>query len=345
MLGRVCAVLALGAVAHCSVVLIQDAGVDDYMCTVLLSHFSDFEGEVIVNADSSLPSSVEAADQLHRIIAKVRRSNDDIALSLSRARMFNAFPYEYRSDSLKFLNLTEQLEPGTSLQWPFLDGDAWLEAYLAKNTNVSLVITTAPTPLTNILARRPELARSIRAVYWMAGAVYVDGNLDPNEFRWNNTKAEWNVFTDPEAGEALLQQCHEAGVPLYLFPLDISDNTPISDEFFAVLQKAINASAPGSPQRQLHQLVYDAYQLDAGPEHPYYRLWDTVAAGYLLWPELYQQPTKLSLQIVTAPPTMGWTRPCQGAHSPVVGCYDAYVVLDFLSVDARNTFIDNVAGA
>eukprot|EP01061_Rhynchopus_euleeides_P007870 TRINITY_DN16931_c0_g5_i1.p1 TRINITY_DN16931_c0_g5~~TRINITY_DN16931_c0_g5_i1.p1 ORF type:complete len:346 (+),score=157.20 TRINITY_DN16931_c0_g5_i1:42-1079(+) len=327
-----------------SVVLMHDAGVDDYMCTVLLSKFSDFDGEVVVNADSVLPSSMVAAEQLHQVIAAAHGTTDswDVDLSLSRARMYNPFPYEYRADSMKFMNLTEKLQPNTTQQWPFPDGDMWLERYLRRNKNVSLVIVSAPTPLTNLLKRHPCLARNIKAVYWMAGAVRVAGNLDPNQFKWNNSHAEWNVFTDPQAGADLLRQLGRGGVPLYLFPLDIADRTPINAEFFGVLQQSIDSTEPGSPRRNLVQLLFDAYQLVAGPCCPYYRLWDTVAAGYLLWPELYQAPETVSLEVVTSPPNEGWTRVCD---VPKEGCYDVHVLFDFASDDALQTFIKKVAEA
>ena len=328
--------LALICSLHGSVILVQDAGVDDYMCTVMLAGFEDFHGEVIVNADSNVPSSVEAADQLHRLLASARGQSDNIALSLSRARMYNAFPWGYRMDSQKFLNLTSKLEPGTSLEWPFKDGDAWLEQYLEAHTNVSVVLTTAPTPLTDLFKKRPELIHKLSGVYWMAGAVDVDGNLDPTEYTWNNSKAEWNVYTDPEAGQSLLRLLH-GKVPVYLFPLDISNTTPLSADFFQAIQDAINTSS--GQERVLHQLVYDAYYMDV--DNPYYRLWDTVTAGYLLWKQLYQEPKKVSMEIVTAPQNMGWTRVCKEV-SP--DCYDAYVVYDFKSDSARKEFIVRVAG-
>ena len=339
-------VLALAQLSAASIILVQDAGVDDYMCTVLLSHFDDFGGEVVVNADSNIPSSVQAAENLHALLAEARGRGADLPLSLSRARMYNAFPWDYRVDSLRFLNLTRESGGGigddSCLEWPFPDGDAWLEGYLSAHRNVTVVLTTAPTPLTNIFARRPELASSVSRVLWMGGAVHVAGNLDPHQFPWNNTRAEWNVYTDPEAAHDLLKTMHGARVPVFLFPLDIADKTPLDAAFFAVLRDAVRNSTEGTADWRLHTLVLKAYELVGGPSQPYYRLWDTVAAGYSLWPQLYAAPQALHLEVVTRPENMGDTRVCEG---PSPSCFPVQVVLDFASEESRKAFIRAVAFA
>lgn len=82
-------------------------------------------------------------------------------------------------------------------------------------------------PLTNLalaLRRSPKIRENIAAVYMMAGAVYAPGNIsdfypgDPNVY------AEWNVYSDPQA----YKEVFDAGLPLYLVPLDATNQVSIS---------------------------------------------------------------------------------------------------------------------
>eukprot|EP01063_Lacrimia_lanifica_P011223 TRINITY_DN18030_c0_g1_i1.p1 TRINITY_DN18030_c0_g1~~TRINITY_DN18030_c0_g1_i1.p1 ORF type:complete len:340 (+),score=92.81 TRINITY_DN18030_c0_g1_i1:57-1076(+) len=334
--------LAAALCAACAgqVVLIQDAGVDDYMTTVLLSRRLDFDGEVIVNADSALPSSMQAADKLHQLLKEVR--GQDSKLTLSNVRMFNAFPYAYRGDSEKVLNLTQLQSFPTTVHDPFESAEAWLEGYLTRTTNVTFVVTTAPTPLTELLMRRPALQEHVREVLWMAGAVKVPGNLEKGQFHWQNDKAEWNVFTDPYAAADLVRLLPEKTV---LFPLDIADQTPIDQHFYNVIEQAIAKAVPGTPRYKLLSLVLAAYKVVGPPNHPFYRLWDTITAGYLLWPELYAPPQPTTLQIVTSTEVganQGWTKPC-AAVSHV--CKSVRVAYDFKDMASLEAFIERVAEA
>ena len=316
-------------------ILIQDAGIDDYMCTILLAnHLSDFDGEIIVNADSTVPESMVAADKLHQII----KNGENVDLSLSRTRMYNAFPYAYRSDTISFLNLTEFKNISSTVQWPYKNGDTWLQQYLKTHNNITVVVTTAPTPLTDILNNNPSLASHIKRVVWMGGAVNVPGNLDPVQFPWNNSDAEWNVFTDPMAAADLFSVMSFNEIPILLFPLDISDLTPLDSNFYAALEAAVAKSPPNSPELRLHQLVLDAYLLVKNDT--FYRLWDTVAAGYVIWPELYATPTPTLLEVVVGPTKMGSLRKCS---VPSENCVSIQVFSAFVSEAARETFITNVA--
>ena len=70
----------------------------------------------------------------------------------------------------------------------------------------------------------------------MGGAINVPGNLDPTTINpvVANKHAEWNVFWDPFAaqdGLNLLSGIHD-------FPLDITNNVPISKEFMALAEGA-----------------------------------------------------------------------------------------------------------
>mmetsp|Transcript_70016 Transcript_70016/g.123419 ORF Transcript_70016/g.123419 Transcript_70016/m.123419 type:complete len:301 (-) Transcript_70016:25-927(-) len=242
-----------------------------------------FLGEVVLNADSVLPWSMTVASQLHTLL------NLTLPLSLSRGRGLNAFPWEYRADCLRMARLPILRRFNSTLQPPFPDGDAWLSDTLAKAPpgSVTVVSTTALTNLVDVLKARPALRRAIRRLVWMGGAVGVPGNLDPKQFPEWNKKAEWNVYFDPEAAAWLFDH---TDIPVLLFPLDVSDGTPITAEFMELLAERRN-------QSQLDALIFDSYSLVM--DEPFYRLWDTVAVAYIGHPEYFLPPVDMRLKVVT----------------------------------------------
>eukprot|EP00659_Diplonema_papillatum_P014496 gene14496-22192_t len=332
--------MATACAASGPIVLIHDAGIDDYMCSVLLSSFPGrFIGEVIVNADSTVPESMIGASKLQKVL-QAARGLSSVALSLSRTRMYNAFPWEYREDAHKFINLPELAGVESNVSWPFADGEAWLKNVLRTRTDITIVLVSASSPLTEILLTDPSLMGSISQILWMAGAMRVPGNLDPVQFPWNNTRAEWNVFTDPFSASSLLAAAaSNPATQLIFFPLDISDQTPLNQQFYDLLQEAVVRSVPGTPQHLLHKVVLSAYELVR--TQPYYRLWDTVAAGYLLWPELYGELVVESYNLSTTTANMGGFQPCGTPGRE--GCYNLSYFANFASDEARQQFIRNVA--
>eukprot|EP01065_Artemidia_motanka_P051115 TRINITY_DN890_c0_g1_i2.p1 TRINITY_DN890_c0_g1~~TRINITY_DN890_c0_g1_i2.p1 ORF type:complete len:341 (+),score=88.44 TRINITY_DN890_c0_g1_i2:91-1113(+) len=333
-------VLALVSAASGSIVFIQDAAIDDFVCTLLLTRASEtsaaFRGEIIVNADSVLPDSMQAVSKMHAALGV----QGQVPLSLSGARMYNGFPWAYRAETQLFNNLSSLAPFHSAVSWPYVDGDRWLLEFLENSTNgsVDVALTTAATPVVNVLQKHPHLAAKIKRVLWMAGAVHVPGNLDPSEFNWRNSKAEWNVFADPFAAKDLLLQSQAHGFPVLLFPLDISDTTPIRGAYMQALREALNQTTPGTPEHQLRQVVLDAYNLVQGDA--FYRLWDATTVGYLQWPELYAAPKPLPLTVETDPAKeQGWTRVC----APSEGCPKVQVFTSFASEEARKQFIHNVA--
>ncbi|KAJ9451326.1 Pyrimidine-specific ribonucleoside hydrolase RihA [Diplonema papillatum] len=336
--------LSLFAVAVCGAVdtpmiLIQDADIDDYMCTVLLSSFPGFLGEVVVSADSDSPWNMIGGSKLHSVLRSAR-GMEGVELTLSRTRMYNPFPYSYRLNANKFANLSEFEGYPSNASWPYPDGEAFLRAALRSHTNVTVVLTTGATPLVTVLRDEPQLAGSISRIYWMAGAMDVAGNLDPTEFPWNNTRAEWNVYTDPFAADELLGLVdNQSGIELYLFPLDIADQTALNPEFYNLLEEAVANTTAGTPENTLRKVILSAYQIVQGS--PYYRLWDTVTAGYLHWPELYAAHKTSWWKLSTTNVNMGGFTQCQSPSEP--GCHKMQYFYSFASPAAQQQFVENVA--
>jgi purine nucleosidase len=107
----------------------------------------------------------------------------------------------------------------------------------------------------------------------MAGAHFNGGNITP--------VAEFNVFADPHAAEAVLLK---SGVPITMLPLDVTHKILTSDERIARLRGLGNRAGAivadildaYAPQEMKH------YDMPGGPVH------DATVTAYLLQPSLFK---------------------------------------------------------
>lgn len=270
------------------VIQIQDAAIDEYMSTVLLTTMEDVNllGVVIVNADSIAAPAMQTAWKIASYMGRT-----DIPLGLSGARGVNPFPWSYRSDCVSEGKI-DVLKPfADNPEWPpFPDGDQLLLELLQEADDpVTLLVTSPMTPVSELLAANPGLASKIEQVVWMGGAVKVGGNLDsatvPNP-PWNDC-AEWNAFWDPMSVDWVFRN---TTFPITVFPLDMTNQAKITKSFMAQLESQ-------SGEYKLSALAYESYQLVGG--ETFYDLWDVVTTCYLTRPDLFQTPTGMALAIET----------------------------------------------
>ncbi len=306
------------------VLFIHDAAIDDFIATMLLVAMPnvDLKGIVIADADCIPQPGIDAANRLQQFIGR-----PDIPLALSESRGWNPFPWPYRSDCVSFGELPLLRPYRSTVPTPPPSGDK-LVAKLLENAvktgdKLTILLTTGFTPLTDIIRVRPELCAGIDRVVWMGGAINVPGNLDPTTINpvVANKHAEWNVFWDPFAaqdGLNLLSGIHD-------FPLDITNNVPISKEFMARLK------AQGQ-KYSFSQLAYEAYGLVSA--EPFYDMWDVCTTVFLARPDLYAPPQKMPLEVVQWGFEQGWLRKADSAkHTQNV----------YLSFSNLNGFYDYVA--
>jgi pyrimidine-specific ribonucleoside hydrolase len=134
-------------------------------------------------------------------------------------------------------------------------------------------VTLVPTgPLTNValaLRQAPELARKLRRIVLMGGAVH-DSNVTP--------AAEFNIYVDPEAARIVF----ECGAPIVMVGLDVTNQARLS---FADIDEL--ASWNGKVSRVLAPLLRffaranrEVFGFDGAPLH------DALAVAHLLRPEV-----------------------------------------------------------
>ena len=286
----------MGRENHKRIFLSHDGAVDDLVALALVTASPGVEllGVSAINGDCLAEPALEAQARLLALMGR-----REIPWSLSKARGFNAFPWEYRGDCARFLELPAIAGASAAApRPPFPDGELHLaEALRGSAAGAVTLLATGPlTSLQLVLEAEPALESKLASIVWMGGAIDVPGNLDPATLPAAalNPYAEWNAYWDPFAVDWVFRN---TSAPIVLAPLDVCDAAPISAGFLARLR------ASSSP---LAQLTGEAYAMVA--DQPFYRLWDVVAACAALAPELFGPAVPMRLACETWGPEQGRTR-------------------------------------
>ncbi len=135
-------------------------------------------------------------------------------------------------------------------------------------------------PLTNLaeaILADASLIKKISMIYFMGGALEVPGNLAELNRRLTNPYAEWNIYIDPYATAVVFR----SGVPITLVPLDVTNQHPLTDDFFNRCTNRRSTPAANFVYRILQRL------------HPLRRagtmyFWDPLTAVIATYPQIAQ---------------------------------------------------------
>jgi len=97
-------------------------------------------------------------------------------------------------------------------------------------------------PLTNLaeaLALDPSIKDNIKLVEVSGGAIHVAGNIRDGVPRSPNTTAEWNIFVDPVAAEAVFT----SGIPIRPMSLDATNKIVFGSDQVKKLRASKNPGA------------------------------------------------------------------------------------------------------
>jgi purine nucleosidase len=265
----------------------HDGAVDDLIALALAARAPGFDllGVSLVNGDCLAEPTMTAQAKLLKLIGR-----GDVPCSLSSARAFNAFPWEYRGDCVRFLGLAEIASVQTAVSVPpYPDGERHLIDVLrnAEDRSLTLLATGPLTPIQLVLQAEPGLEAKLERIVWMGGAIDAFGNLDPATLppAAGNPRAEWNAYWDPFAVDWVFRNTL---VPITLAPLDVCDWAPITPHFLERLRKETTSLA---------RLAAEAYAMVS--DQPYYRLWDVVAACAALAPGVFEPAEPMHLAVET----------------------------------------------
>jgi purine nucleosidase len=246
----------------------HDGAIDDLISLMLVLAVPEIElvGVVVTPADCYLEPSLSANRKILRFFGR-----DDIVTSAGDLHGVNAFPREWRRasyalDALPILNESDEPLPPVSDS----SGRQFIAEVLRDSPEPVTVLVTGPVSnVVSAIRDQPGLQDKIKEVVWMGGALHVPGNVQDYE---HDGSAEWNAYWDPPSTAHFF----EMGLPITLFPLDITNQVPVSMPFLHRLAK----------QRRyaLSDLAGQAWAMTVGtiPSYVYtYHMWDTLCAGVL----------------------------------------------------------------
>jgi purine nucleosidase/pyrimidine-specific ribonucleoside hydrolase len=227
------------------------------------------------------------AKNIIRLLARLKRKGIPVAAGRSLPLVGqNAFPQEWRTSSDNFwgIPLPSSEESVQPLSAPQL-----IVKTLKKSPQpITILATGSMTNLAQALRIEPSIASKIARVHIMGGAVYVPGNLREGSKTAKNTTAEWNIWVDPVAA----QQVFSSGLPLYLTPLDATNQVKMT--------KADSAAwrATGTPEAIVASNLLEWFFTTISSSSV--SNWDTVAAIHLSEPS-FCSVTPLHLDVKTTP--------------------------------------------
>jgi inosine-uridine nucleoside N-ribohydrolase len=190
---------------------------------------------------------------------------------------------------------------------------ALLHLAAARPGEINLIALGPLTNLAAALARDAETLRLLRRLVVMGGTFREPGNVTP--------MAEFNIFADPEAAQAVTR----AGVPLTWVPLDVTHR--------CLLRPADLDALPPTPRvRFARDILGPITEFHArGHGEPACLLHDPLAVGAVLWPELIKTvPLRVEVETegrLTRGMTVADFRP-PGHRSPAVPNADVCLDVD-----------------
>lgn len=213
------------------IIVDTDMGTDDAMALIyLFNRTGDNVAAVIVdgNASTHCHSGVKNALKLLEL-AHLR----SVPVACGATNSFlggHYFPERIRHDLDRLRGMPL---PNTDLQPVKQAGvDLMIEVILKSKQKVKILALGSLTNVALALQKQPKIKAKIERIYWMGGAIDVPGNIRaivPNSL---HPEAEWNVYFDPKAAAYVFQ----AGIPLTLFPLDATNQVPITPAFIQRLK-------------------------------------------------------------------------------------------------------------
>ncbi|MFM9127466.1 MAG: nucleoside hydrolase, partial [Solirubrobacterales bacterium] len=178
-----------------------DMGIDDWAAVLFMAH----------NPDSRILAITSSGNGLARCGAGERNARRILRLAADREPVgcsnpypmdgFAAYPSQWRDQTDGLLGIPV---PAARGRFKHRSSVALMKETLrSARKPVSILSIGAMSNIAEVLTEEPRLARKIRRIVAMGGAVDVPGNIRVHGFTDNspNTVAEWNIFIDPPAAK------------------------------------------------------------------------------------------------------------------------------------------------
>ena len=196
----------------------------------------------------------------------------------------NAFPDWLRESSDNFGGMPI---PNADKTYPVQDAAELIVSTVSESPEpITIFVSGAQTNLAQALRLDPGIAGNIAGVYIMGGAVYVPGNIKDASPESENKVAGWNFYADPQAA----REVFAAGLPLYLVPLDATNQVTLNSE-------DIEPWREGGPIADYAVEIYERWLENFGGSDA--AIWDLMTASIMLDPSLCGFAS-LPLDVITA---------------------------------------------
>lgn len=243
----------------------MDGNCDDMVAFLILLSLKniDIVGVSIVPADCEVKPAKEFVTKI------LTKKGIDAPVLESNVTPVNDFPREWKSLTLKTTYLPTLLNIEYD-QKNELDIDAAEHMYETakelheKNETLTILITGPPSTLTKALKSHPDMKNYIKEVYWMGGAIDVEGNV------YGAPHSEYNAYWNPTDTKEFI----ESGLKIKILSLDSTNSVPVNKEMLSKISKL----APKYDGVNLvNELFAIAFWTGENGEEQYYA-WDCVAA-------------------------------------------------------------------
>lgn len=297
-LAALCVFAAVLGAQSGPIIVDTDAGSDDIMAvSLLLAHGARIDAITVVNGLAHVEAG---ARNMGRLLDLAGRH--DVPVFAGRNKPLhgnNEFPAEWRKISD---DLPGVLLPPASRKPESKRAADYLVAHLRNARAPVQILALGPmTNLAEALQRDPSIARNIREIVIMGGAVHVPGNLqDGGVFHTKNSTAEWNMFIDPKAASIVFR----SGIPIRLIALDATNRVKIDAKFL----HDFSAKALTLLGRSVANVLdADRESIDQG----IFYAWDPLAAAALLKPGVVKT-VPMHIEIKQDVPEEGRTQATSG---------------------------------
>ena len=251
----------------------MDGNCDDFVAFLLLLNLPNIElvGISIVPADCEIPPAKEFTSKL------IYKKGLKVPIVASNVTPVNDFPQEWKRSTLKATYLPTLLKIKYSKENE-LETDAAEHMYSTlkkifdeSKEKTTLLITGPPSTLTKAMKNHPDIKDYIEEVFWMGGAIDVDGNVMGVKY------SEYNAYWDPTATKEFI----ESGLQIKVLSLDSTNSVPVNKEFLSKLAK-YNYFDGINLTNELFAIAF--WALDDGTSD--YYAWDCLAAMALGYDDL-----------------------------------------------------------
>ena len=263
-------------------IIIHDGATDELMSILLAASMPNvaIKGIMVLNADCQGYVTAKVCSKLLDLI-----SIKDVPVAVSGVRGWNPFPWTYRQYSLMvdLFPIVNQYQENVVVPEPQMNFslEAMVDKVYRENNNepVTLLCLSPVTDIANAIKKDQGFTAKISEIVWMGGVYITEetpaGNIDTGIAPGANPNAEWNVYWDPEATQAVLS----SGIQLKMFPLNVTNNVILSGE---IIRKHFLPNSNQFPALDLAAQMYALVAFQYG-----FSFWDTAATAFMGDPDLY----------------------------------------------------------